>query len=200
MSITGSGAHGIIATMPLYAAYKVQGYAKEQLLRATALSYLVCMYIKEYSGKLSAFCGCAIAAGTGNGQPPRPCRPAPAARRAFPASAPESPENRPRRAVPAALRCGSKGGSNPWAVPAGDRGPLSCEFSQNSGVGVSPKKSKSAALFRTAVCIENGAGQAHACHLDYIIPHRGDMRLFWDESNWQALCESCHDHKIWHGL
>jgi L-cysteine desulfidase len=65
MSITGSGAHGIIATMPLYAAYKVNGYSKEQLLRATALSYLICMYIKEYSGKLSAFCGCAIAAGTG---------------------------------------------------------------------------------------------------------------------------------------
>lgn len=65
MSITGSGAHGIIATMPLYAAYKVNGYTEEQLLRATALSYLVCMYIKEYSGRLSAFCGCAIAAGTG---------------------------------------------------------------------------------------------------------------------------------------
>ena len=65
MSITGSGAHGIIATLPLYAAYQVQGYSKEQLLRATVLSYLVCMYIKEYSGKLSAFCGCAIAAGTG---------------------------------------------------------------------------------------------------------------------------------------
>ena len=28
-------------------------------------SYLVCMYIKEYSGRLSAFCGCAIAAGSG---------------------------------------------------------------------------------------------------------------------------------------
>lgn len=65
MSITGSGAHGIIATMPLYAAYKVNGYSQERLLRATALSYLICMYIKEYSGKLSAFCGCAIAAGTG---------------------------------------------------------------------------------------------------------------------------------------
>lgn len=65
MSITGSGAHGIIATMPLYAAYKVNGYSREQLLRATALSYLVCTYIKEYSGRLSAFCGCAIAAGTG---------------------------------------------------------------------------------------------------------------------------------------
>ena len=65
MSITGCGAHGIIATMPLYAAYKVNGYTEEQLLRATALSYLVCMYIKEYSGRLSAFCGCAIAAGSG---------------------------------------------------------------------------------------------------------------------------------------
>ena len=65
MSITGSGSHGIIATMPLYAWYKVRHCSREQLLRATALSFLVCMYIKEYSGKLSAFCGCAIAAGTG---------------------------------------------------------------------------------------------------------------------------------------
>ena len=65
MSITGSGAHGIIATLPLYASTQVNHYSEEQLLRATALSYLVCMYIKEYSGKLSAFCGCAIAAGTG---------------------------------------------------------------------------------------------------------------------------------------
>lgn len=65
MSITGSGAHGIIATMPLYAEYKAKCLSEEKLLRATALSYLVCMYIKEYSGRLSAFCGCAIAAGTG---------------------------------------------------------------------------------------------------------------------------------------
>ena len=65
MSITGSGAHGIIATMPLLAAQKVNGYTEEALYRATVLSYLICTYIKEYSGKLSAFCGCAIAAGTG---------------------------------------------------------------------------------------------------------------------------------------
>ncbi len=65
MSITGSGAHGIISTMPLYAVYKVGRLTEEELLRATALSYLICMYIKEYSGRLSAFCGCAIAAGTG---------------------------------------------------------------------------------------------------------------------------------------
>lgn len=65
MSITGSGAHGIIATMPLYAYARVNDLSEEILLRATALSFLVCMYIKEYSGRLSAFCGCGIAAGTG---------------------------------------------------------------------------------------------------------------------------------------
>lgn len=65
MSITGSGAHGIICTLPLYAACAVYGLSEEALLRATALSYLITMYIKEYSGRLSAFCGCAVAAGTG---------------------------------------------------------------------------------------------------------------------------------------
>ena len=65
MSITGSGAHGIIAVMPLLAEQKVKNLSEETLLRGAALSYLVCMYIKEYSGRLSAFCGCGIAAGTG---------------------------------------------------------------------------------------------------------------------------------------
>lgn len=67
MSITGSGAHGIIASMPLFAYYEVNYEVIDDdiLLRATALSYLITMYIKEYSGRLSAFCGCGIAAGTG---------------------------------------------------------------------------------------------------------------------------------------
>ncbi len=67
MSITGSGAHGIIATMPLFAYYQVNYEVVDDdiLLRAAALSHLITMYIKEYSGKLSAFCGCGIAAGTG---------------------------------------------------------------------------------------------------------------------------------------
>lgn len=67
MSITGSGAHGIIATLPLYAYQQInqETVSEEMLLKATALSYLITMYIKEYSGKLSAFCGCGIAAGTG---------------------------------------------------------------------------------------------------------------------------------------
>lgn len=28
--------------------------------------------------------------------------------------------------------------------------------------------------------------------VDHIEAHRGDMKLFWDESNWQALCATHH--------
>lgn len=31
--------------------------------------------------------------------------------------------------------------------------------------------------------------------VDHVKPHEGDERLFWDESNWQALCKCCHDKK-----
>lgn len=65
MSITGSGAHGIITTLPVLAECRVKGLSDEKLIRATILSYLICTYIKEYSGRLSAFCGCGIAGGTG---------------------------------------------------------------------------------------------------------------------------------------
>lgn len=31
--------------------------------------------------------------------------------------------------------------------------------------------------------------------VDHIIPHKGDMKLFWDSENHQPLCESCHNKK-----
>ena len=31
--------------------------------------------------------------------------------------------------------------------------------------------------------------------VDHIKPHKGDMTLFWDSTNWQSLCKPCHDHK-----
>lgn len=31
--------------------------------------------------------------------------------------------------------------------------------------------------------------------VDHIIPHKGDMSLFWRRSNWQSLCKPCHDLK-----
>lgn len=35
--------------------------------------------------------------------------------------------------------------------------------------------------------------------VDHIIPHRGDMALFWDEGNWQGLCKRHHDRKTAEG-
>lgn len=29
--------------------------------------------------------------------------------------------------------------------------------------------------------------------VDHKIPHKGDVDLFFDESNWQGLCKTCHD-------
>jgi 5-methylcytosine-specific restriction protein A len=31
--------------------------------------------------------------------------------------------------------------------------------------------------------------------VDHKVPHRGDQKLFWDESNWQAMCKPHHDAK-----
>ncbi len=65
MSITGSGAHGLMCTVPLITEADKNGMEEEPLLRAIVLCFLVTMYIKECSGKLSAFCGCGIAGGLG---------------------------------------------------------------------------------------------------------------------------------------
>jgi len=31
--------------------------------------------------------------------------------------------------------------------------------------------------------------------VDHIQPHKGNDDLFWDASNWQSLCEACHNLK-----
>ncbi len=31
--------------------------------------------------------------------------------------------------------------------------------------------------------------------VDHIIPHGGDGKLFWDQDNWQPLCQTCHNRK-----
>lgn len=65
MSIAGSGSHGITATLPLLAVARRFNKPDEQFLRAVALSLLVTMYVKVFSGRLSALCGCAVGAGAG---------------------------------------------------------------------------------------------------------------------------------------
>lgn len=41
---------------------------------------------------------------------------------------------------------------------------------------------------------------ADAQVVDHIQPHRGDPVLFWEYTNWQALCKRCHDRKTARGL
>ena len=52
-------------------------------------------------------------------------------------------------------------------------------------------------LRRHPLCVEclKADRVVAAALVDHIIPHRGNKRLFWDESNWQSLCASCHDSK-----
>ena len=35
--------------------------------------------------------------------------------------------------------------------------------------------------------------------VDHIVPHRGDLTLFWDRGNLQALCRQCHRDKTMRG-
>lgn len=65
MSSAGSGNHGITAIIPASIVCRFLGYDDEKLSRALALSHLVTVYIKEYTGRLSPVCGCGIAAGVG---------------------------------------------------------------------------------------------------------------------------------------
>ncbi|MDE5583124.1 MAG: HNH endonuclease [Ruminococcus sp.] len=43
-------------------------------------------------------------------------------------------------------------------------------------------------------CRKNGRFTM-ATVVDHIVSHKGNEKLFWDESNWQALCKPCHDRK-----
>lgn len=43
-------------------------------------------------------------------------------------------------------------------------------------------------------CAKRGRTTA-ATEVDHEIPHKGDQALFWDTSNWQPLCNSCHSAK-----
>lgn len=62
MSNSGSGNQGISATVPVVIFGRETGVSREKLLRALALSHLTVVYIKQSLGRLSALCGCVVAA------------------------------------------------------------------------------------------------------------------------------------------
>lgn len=47
------------------------------------------------------------------------------------------------------------------------------------------------------MCCMCGAAGVYrmATVVDHIAPHKGCDKLFWDQNNWQPLCERCHNIK-----
>ena len=62
MSNSGSGNQGISCSIPVYLYAKENNCSTEKTLRALALSNLTVIYIKQSLGRLSALCGCVVAA------------------------------------------------------------------------------------------------------------------------------------------
>ncbi|NBI06412.1 L-serine ammonia-lyase, iron-sulfur-dependent, subunit alpha [Senegalia massiliensis] len=65
MSSNGSGNNGLTAILPIVAFNQKYPQTNDKLVKALAISHVINCYIKSYIGRLSALCGCAVAAGTG---------------------------------------------------------------------------------------------------------------------------------------
>lgn len=65
MSSAGSGNHGLTAILPIWAVKDYLDCLDEDVLKAIALSHIITAYVKSYTGRLSAVCGCSVAAGAG---------------------------------------------------------------------------------------------------------------------------------------
>lgn len=64
-AITGSGNHGIANFLGVWGYAQAIGADRDRTVRALAIASLVTIAIKAHTGKLTAFCGCAIAPATG---------------------------------------------------------------------------------------------------------------------------------------
>jgi 5-methylcytosine-specific restriction protein A len=69
--------------------------------------------------------------------------------------------------------------------------------SAERGYGYRWQQYREVFLRENPLCVHCAAeGRTTASNeVDHIKPHRGDAVLFWDPSNHQALCKSCHSAK-----
>ena len=65
MSSNGSGNHGLTAILPIVAYGQKYPQSDEKMAKALAISHLLTAYVKNFTGRLSAVCGCGVAASTG---------------------------------------------------------------------------------------------------------------------------------------
>lgn len=56
-------------------------------------------------------------------------------------------------------------------------------------------KARAAYLAKHPLCVycQRSGRVTAAAIVDHVIPHRGDMQLFWDSDNLQSLCKTHHD-------
>lgn len=66
MSSNGSGNNGLTAILPIVSYKRRFNETNENLIKALAISHIINCYIKSYIGRLSALCGCSVAASTGS--------------------------------------------------------------------------------------------------------------------------------------
>jgi 5-methylcytosine-specific restriction enzyme A len=97
--------------------------------------------------------------------------------------------------------CGEHAHRTSEARAAGGRGTAT-----ERGYGARWQKAREAYLVAHPLCVNcKKHGRVTAARVvDHIVPHRGDETLFWDESNWQALCDftsphDCHGAKTGSG-
>ena len=75
--------------------------------------------------------------------------------------------------------------------------PEESRSASSRGYGSQWQKARKKYLQSHPLCVEcmKEGRYVKATDVDHIIAHRGDPKLFWDQSNWQSLCHRHHSIK-----
>lgn len=82
---------------------------------------------------------------------------------------------------------------NKFAAAPGRMGSTARRTANDRGYDYRWQKARLTFLRDNPFCVHCSPRFVAATVVDHITPHRGNEQLFWDRSNWQALCKPCHD-------